>query len=274
MKHVRIFLIIALLAGSTLFSCAIKRSEELKIGIILPVSGMQSAFGDLQKKGYDLAIDEVRNTMPESRKLTFVFEDDCSDEQKSITAAQKLITLDKVRVILGSYSSATTFNAIEIANFHKIPFIAPSAAADSITQKNLPYVFRINAPSSVYAETMLNYIITLKKPERLAVLHESSLFGTSTSQSLAKKAKEKNIEIIFSSSYDPKELSYIPILLKQLAHKKPDAVVMISYLSDAVEIVKKMKALDINPGIYFGTGGGFTLYEFIRSTGAESDYIP
>ena len=39
---------------------------------------------------------------------------------------------------------------------------------------------------------MLNYIMTIKKPERLAILHESSLFGTSTWQSLAKKAKEKN----------------------------------------------------------------------------------
>jgi len=268
-----LLMFLLVLPALLVYSCARKKPVELKAGIILPATGMHAASGELQKKGYDLAIEEVNSLMPVDRKLSFVFEDDCSDEQKSVTAARKLIKSEKVSVIIGSYSSATSFNAIEIANFSKVPIIVPSAAADMITRKNLHYVFRINAPSCIYAETMLDYLRTLKKHQRLAVLYESSLFGTSTWESLEKKAKEKKLQIAFSSGYDPKELGFIPVLLRQLKNSKPDTVVMISYLSDAVEIMKIMKDLDINPGIYFGTGGGFSLYEFIKRTGTKSDYV-
>jgi branched-chain amino acid transport system substrate-binding protein len=207
------------------------------------------------------------------RKITFIYQDDGSDENKVITATRKLILEDKVRALTGSYSSSCTFNAIEIANLEKIPMISPSAAADMITQRGYKWIFRINAPSTVYARTIVDYLASLKKVHTLAILYEGSLFGTTTSLLVDRCAREKGMDVLSSTGYDEKDLKLLPLQLLQMKKKNPDAIVMISYINDALFIMRTLSDMDINPRIYLGAGAGFTLLDFTGKLGRKSDYV-
>lgn len=255
-------------------SCYKKKAELVKIGIILPLTGSYSPFGDAQKKGYDLAIEEIKNKCDsDKRKYEFVFNDDESNEQKALLSVKKLVTKERVVSIIGTYSSSCTLSAIEIANHSKIPMISPSAAADLITMKGFNWVFRLNAPSSIYAKTIMDFISSLKGIKKVAVLYENSLFGTTTSEYLQKYSKNKNIEVTFSASYDPKDMKLISIVLSNLKKKNPDGIIMISYIEDAINLLKQCKEKEINPKIYIGAGAGFSLKKFVDILGEDANNI-
>ncbi|MDQ7822392.1 MAG: ABC transporter substrate-binding protein [Candidatus Eremiobacteraeota bacterium] len=270
-----IMAVLALSAASLLLvSCAKKASAPAKIGIILPLSGVHSTFGLAQKRGYEMAIEELKQeSSPLPMAIEFLMKDDEGDEHKAAEVARKLITDDKVCALIGSYSSGCTFSAIEIANYHRKPILIPSAASDLCTQKGFPWVFRINAPSSVYAETVTECLATEGKIKSVAILAESSLFGSSTMKSLEEYSARKGFQIRLSASYDPRDTSMMELLLAQVKKKNPDALVMVSYLDDAVFLMKKSRDMGINPRIFMGTGAGFTIDEFIRSAGPSSNLV-
>jgi branched-chain amino acid transport system substrate-binding protein len=199
--------------------------------------------------------------------------DEQGDERLAAEVTRKLITDDKVCALIGSYSSACTFSAIEIANYHRKPIVIPSAASDLCTQKGFPWVFRINAPSSVYAKTITEFLSKGGKIQSVAILAESSLFGSSTMKCLEENSEAKGFQIRLSASYDPRDTKMMELLLTQVKKKKPDALVMVSYLDDAVFLMKKARQMHINPRLFMGTGAGFTIDEFIRKAGPVSDLV-
>lgn len=266
------FLLILIISLSCCSSIARK---TVKIGVILPESGLHASFGLAQKRGYELAMDDIKkdSEAPGAMNFKIIFADDCSDERKAVQAARKLIKEDRVSAIIGSYSSATSFNAIEIANYHKVPMIIPSAASDEITGKGFPWIFRINAPSSVYARTIIDYIKSLKSVATIAILHENSLFGVTAAEWIDRCARKEGLKVVCTGAYDEKDSQNIPLQLERIKKIKPDGIIMVSYLEDSVEIMKKCREMQINPKLYFGTGAGFTLNEFINRTEGASEYI-
>lgn len=268
-----LFLLVAVLLMS-LCSCARRGDEVIKIGVILPLTGPHSYFGDAQKKGYELALEDVNSAAEmKGKKLKIIFRDDKSDEQQSVEATKSLILEDHVSALMGAYSSACTFSAIEIANFNKTPMVVPAGAADPITQKGLKWIFRINPPSSVYAETTIEHILSLKSIHSIGVLHESSLFGSTNARYLLRFARDKGINVLFCSNYDENSEPFIKMLLSQMKKKGPDAVIFVAYLDDAVTIMKKCREIDFNPRIFYGIGAGFSLPAFISKAGICSDYV-
>ncbi len=255
--------------------CSSIVKKTVKIGIILPESGLHASFGTVQKRGYELALEDLKkeSEAPGAMNFKVIFSDDCSDERKAVQAAQKLIKEDHVSALIGSYSSATTFNAIEIANYHKIPMIIPSAASDQITGKGFPWIFRLNATSSVYARTIIDYIKSLKSVATIAIIHENSLFGVTAAECIDKCARNEGLKVICTGAYDEKDSQNIPLQLERIKKIRPDGIIMVSYLEDSVMIMKKCREMQINPKLYFGTGAGFTLNEFLRRTEGTGEYI-
>lgn len=264
--------ILALFMASALMSCALVQPEQIKLGVILPLTGVHSAFGAAQKKGYEMAVEEV-NGQDSGKKFVLLMEDDASDEQKSLAAARKLISQDQVSALMGAYSSASTAIAIQIANYNQVPMVIPAAAADSITQKGFEWIFRINPPSSIYARATTAYLSSLKGVRTVGILFESSIFGSTNAEHLVKFAADSGLDVIFCSSYDKENSKLISMLLSQLEKKKPDAIVMVSYLKDAVNIMRQCRNKRLDAKVYMGIGSGFSLPAFITEAGDASNLV-
>ena len=68
--------------------------------------------------------------------------------------------------------------------------VVVASAADDITQQNYKYVFRVNPSSAYYASGLMSYLGQVVKPQTMAILYESSDFGTSGADEMAKAPKE------------------------------------------------------------------------------------
>lgn len=242
--------------------------KEIVLGVVSSLTGTEAKFGEAQKRGYDIALEEINAKGGVlGKKIRLDYQDDASKPEIAISSVEKLATQVKVPLIMGAYSSGNTLPASKKATEYKVPFIVPTASADNITEQKSKYTFRITSPSSQYASNALDFLKEAAKPRTIAIIYENTNFGTSTAGPAKKFSEDAGIKVVAYESYSKGAPDFKPLLNKVKA-EKPDAVLFVSYLLDATLLMRQSKELDFNPKVYLGAGAGFSASEFIRDAGA------
>ncbi len=121
-----------------------RESRAIKIGYVGPLSGpIAASTGESVREALELAQRDMGTVA--KAKIELIEEDDACDAKKAVTAAEKLITVDHVRVIV-SMCSGSVLAIAPIAEAHHVLLISPVAGAPSITKAG-DYVFRLSASS-------------------------------------------------------------------------------------------------------------------------------
>src|SRR5262245_62969605 len=145
----RFRLLKAAAAAATLiaFSAAepVKAADVVKIGILWPLTGNAAAAGQASKAAAEVAVDIINNAHPElgddlplaktaglpnmgGAKLELVFVDHQGNPSLAQQLATRLITQDKVDVLMGAYQSSCSFTATAVAERYAIPFMVGESA--------------------------------------------------------------------------------------------------------------------------------------------------
>ena len=89
------------------------RAAPLKIGAVFPLSGQQSTYGEESMNGIELALDELKARDPKlAEQISLVKEDEKSNPVDAGNAVKKLLSVDKVDLILGSVASSNTLSMV------------------------------------------------------------------------------------------------------------------------------------------------------------------
>ena len=257
------------MAASTGFA-----AETVKVGVLLPLTGSQAKFGEIEKRSMEMALEEINaKGGVNGKKIELLFEDDTGKPDIGRSAVEKLISRDQVPVITGGYSSSVTAAATPVAQQFKVPFVVCTGSADDITEKGYNYVFRINPPASEYPDAVKTFLTSVAKDVKtVALLYENSSFGQSSSKSFEKLATGLGLKIVVKEGYQAGAIDFTPLLTKVKA-ANPDMIYMVSYVMDASLLMRQSKELGVNPKLFVGGGAGFTLPEFAKSSGDASDYV-
>jgi branched-chain amino acid transport system substrate-binding protein len=222
--------------------------EPIKIGAILPLTGEAAVWGENVKTGIELAKEEINKKGGiNGRKLEIIYEDGQCDSKTGVSAAQKLITVDKVQVIIGEVCSSVTLAIAPIANQNKVVLITPASSADSISQAG-EYIFRNYPRNSQFLDKIIELIEKLNK-KKIAILFVNNDYGVGLKDyALQKISKEK---IVLVEGHDQKETDFRTTLTK-LKSFNPDAVILATYYEDGALILKQAKEMKIN-ALFLGT---------------------
>lgn len=262
-----------LLAGTLMAPIPVRAAETIKVGIILPLTGGQAAFGEIEKNSFIMAFNEIQKAGGiKGAKIELLFEDDTGKPDIARAAAEKLISKDKVIMLGGGYGSSETRAIAGVAQQNKMPFLINTGSADVITEQGWNYIFRLNPPVSEYSEAAESFLKEVAKPKSAAILFENSLFGTSGSREFEKSCKELGIQVVLKEGYEKGAVDFKPLLIK-VKNAKPDLIYMISYIMDASLLMRQAMELDINPKLFVGGAAGFTLPEFYQNAGKASDGV-
>ncbi|MBP2668298.1 MAG: Extracellular ligand-binding receptor, partial [Deltaproteobacteria bacterium] len=99
-------------------------AETIKVGVLLPLTGAQAKFGEIEKKSFEMAAEEINaKGGVNGRKIELLFEDDTGKPDVGRSGVEKLISREKVPVITGGYSSSVTAAAAPVAQQFKVPFV-------------------------------------------------------------------------------------------------------------------------------------------------------
>jgi branched-chain amino acid transport system substrate-binding protein len=261
------------------FASPSSAADDVKVGILLPLSGAVAPIGQNNRRGHELAIEEINASggikSLGGAKLVLVDGDTQGNPNVGIQETEKLARQGVV-AIMGAYQSNVTFPTTQIAEKLQVPYIDPVAIADSITEgRNFKYTFKVSPKASWYARDQFAFIQWLgektDKPVKTAVLmFEDTLFGKSTSSGQEKSAAEYGIEIIDKISY-PASTPDMTATISRIKSLNPDALILVSYISDAVLITKTMKELGVNIPI-LGTSAGHIDPAYIANLGELAEY--
>lgn len=271
MKRTSILLLASLLLTS--FAIQAAAQETVKVGIILPVTGDKAKFGEIEKKSFEMALEEINAAGGiNGKKLEFIFEDDTGRPDVARSAAEKLITKDKVVMLGGGYGSSETFAISGVAQQNRVPFLVATGSDDKITEQNWEYIFRLNPPVSEYPKALESFLTEVAKPKTAVILYENTNFGSSGSKEFEKTCERLGIKVLMTEGYEHGGVDFKPILVK-VKQANPDLVYMISYLMDASLLMRQSMELRVTPKLFVGGAAGFTLPEFLKNAGKASEGV-
>lgn len=248
-------------------------AANLEFSIPLPLTGGQAKFGEMEKRSYEIAAEEINAKGGiKGQKVVLTFEDSQGKPEISRAIAEKLIDVKKQPVIFGEYSSSCSKAIAAVANERKTPYLVVTGADDSITQQNYKYVFRMNPSNAYYAVGLNSFLKEVVKPTSIAILYESSDFGTSGAEDMAKHAEKMGMKVLVKEKYEKGAVDFKPILSKVKA-AKPDVIYMVSYVMDASLLMKQIKELRIDAKLFAGGAAGFAIPEFIDNAKDAAEYV-
>src|SRR5665213_1218627 len=127
-------------------------AQNIKIGVNEPLTGPFAGSGTYVVNGAKIAADEINAKGGVlGKKIELVIEDNKSNPTEAAAVAEKLITRDKVPVIMGAWGSSLTLAVMPKLMEYKVPMLVETSSSDKITTLGNPYIFRISPPSAVEA---------------------------------------------------------------------------------------------------------------------------
>jgi branched-chain amino acid transport system substrate-binding protein len=251
-------------------------AAEVNIGVIYPNSGALARFGQACVNASKLAAEHINAQggikSLKGAKLNLIITDCQSDATITRNVTERIMTTHKLSAATGDYSSSYTLVSTEVAERYGIPFITGSIA-NPITARGFKYTFQVSPKAEMFGHMQVDTLAWLAKAgeKRVAIVYEDTAYGTSTAKGLTDRSKEKGYEIVLSEAYGTKFTDATP-LVNKIKAAKPDVVFPVSYITDAILIIKTMKQLDVNAAI-IGGGAGYLIPEFYNGLGADANYV-
>ncbi|HOV79247.1 MAG TPA: ABC transporter substrate-binding protein [Bacillota bacterium] len=250
--------------------------DVIKVGVILPLTGSEAMFGEMEKNSFEMALEELKAAGKATiggKEIKLLFEDDQGKQDVAKSATEKLVNQDRVAMLSGGYSSACTNVIAGTAQSLNTPFLIVTGSSDTITKQGWQYVFRgTAAPASKYTGALWDMLEKVVKPKSVALIYENTDFGSSSAKGFREDCQKRNINIVFDQAYEHGAIDFKP-MLANMRNANPDMIFAVSYVMDAAMIVKQMKELDFNTDLFVGGGAGYTMPEFKDNAGAASEYI-
>jgi branched-chain amino acid transport system substrate-binding protein len=254
-------------------------AQDIKIGVIQPLSGPMALLGKYSLEGSEVARLEVNGKGGLlGKKVEFVIVD-APDSKAAAAAAEKLCTIDKVKIIMGTYSSSLSYAATNVADKYGVVYWELGAISDDITARGFKYVFRTCPAASTYSysslQCMSEYLAPKlgKKPDqvKLGLVFEDSLFGTTQAKYGYEAAKKYGMIVVANIPYNAKSTDLTPVILR-LKAAKPDFLLYPGYFTDQVLFVRQSKELGFDYKIALTTGGS-GLKDFGKALGDDSEGV-
>jgi branched-chain amino acid transport system substrate-binding protein len=204
------------------------------------------------------------------RKVKLILLDDKSDTQTAIKLYEKLITEDKVDVLLAPYSSGITEAVANVNERYKMPFVAYGAASTPIWEKGRKYIFNIVAVAEDYQKGAVHLAkqIGVKKA---AVIGQDSLFPRQSGKGAKEWAKKLGIEIVVDENY-PVKLTDFTALLQKIRAAGAEAIFSNSYFADSAAQLRQLREQNINLKLFSSTVGP-GLPNFPEQLGNTAEYV-
>jgi branched-chain amino acid transport system substrate-binding protein len=248
-------------------------AADFDLTIPLPLTGKQAKFGEIMKRSYELAAGEInaKGGIKGSR-LVLSFEDSSAKPEVARAIVEKLIDVKKQPIIVGEYTSSCAKAVAAVAEERKTPYLVVASADDDITQKNYKYVFRQNQVSAHYADAFVSFLKEVVKPKSIAILYESSAFGTSGADNMEKDARNLGAAVVLKEKFETGAIDFKPLLSKVKA-AQPDVIYTVSYANEAQLLMKQIKELRLDAKLYAGGAAGFAIPEFIDGAKDAAEYV-
>ena len=260
--------------GLAPFNIVRAQSGALKVGVLLPRSGVHAGIGQDCFRGVELTNPILKDIgLPE---LQIMSADTETNVEVARARAEKLIA-DGAQLLMGAFDSGQSSAIAQVAEQKGIPFVINIAAAPPITEQGYKFVFR-NFPT---APMILNDAFANQKeileasgtaPKTVVIMHVNDTFGTAMAGGIPNVLPRNNMPYTIKEtiSYDPAARDLSVEVAKAKA-SGADALMVVSRLNDAILLTRELVKQRWSPMGILSMGPGWYEDQYLKTLGKLGD---
>lgn len=229
-----------------------------KIGAVFSVTGRGSFLGDPEKKTAEMVVQQINEAGGiNGEKVELIVYDDEGDATKCNLLVKKLIAQDKVLAVVGPSQSGMSLAVIPVFEKEQTPNMSCAASYKIVlnekTGKPYKWVFKTAQSDSMAIEAIYSHM-QKQGISRIAILSDTSGFGASGREEIARIAPQFGIQIVADEKYDPKDTDMTTQLTK-IKGASPQAILNWSIGPTAVTVVRNWRDLQMTQVPFYQSHG-------------------
>jgi branched-chain amino acid transport system substrate-binding protein len=235
-------------------SGAATNSNEIVFGEYGSMTGSESTFGIATHKGIMMAVEEANKVGGiKGKQIRVISYDDQGKSEEAVTTVTKLITQDKVSLILGEVASSRSLAAGTVAQRYKIPMISPSSTNPKVTEIG-DYIFRVCFIDPFQGSVMAKFAINNLKMKKAAVFRDiKSDYSVGLSDYFTQEFKKLGGEVVTDVSYSSGEVDF-KSQLNSIKQKNPEILFVPGYYTEVGIIARQAREMGLKGAILGGDG--------------------
>jgi branched-chain amino acid transport system substrate-binding protein len=232
--------------------------NAIKIGTVLPITGAFSASGKYFQQGYQMAIDEVNaaggvDVGGSKMQVSLDLLDDGSNVTNSRALVEKLVTQDKVNLLLGGYDTSLVEAQEVVPDQYKIPYVEGGGAASAIFQRGYKYIFGTLQTIDLLGTITMQFLQSevdqghLPKPTKIALAWENTDHGKDYQKGIQDyvKAHADSFQVLLDQSFDLNGTDFTP-LLTQVKSASADVFLSDAHLPDYITMHRQYTQMGLS----------------------------
>jgi branched-chain amino acid transport system substrate-binding protein len=266
-----LILAIAAAAGMTAAlwtAAATAQAKEVKVAVVVPLSGAWARNGELHVKGAQLAVDDINAAggikALGGAKMKLIVADSGDSTEKAKNAAQRLLSQEPDLVGgTGAFVSSFTLAITEITERAEVPWLTLSYS-DQITARGYKYVFQTSPTASKQAEDALPVLLQISKqagavqPKTVGIIMDNTASPVAFTKPMREGGFDKlGLKLVVDEVFTP-PLSDATSLVQKVRNARPDILLMLTTnIPDTKLIVEKLNEMGLGKGRLpvLGNGG-------------------
>jgi len=236
--------VVVILAAVLIVTQTRKGEKEIKIGVILELTGPLSRLGERSKRGMEMAVEEINSSGEvKGSKINLIVEDTKSDPKEGVAAFLKLINTYHVPVVTGATGSSIVMACAPIANEKKVVLFSTGATSPLITKAG-DYIFRNRLSGEAEVKAMAEFAIKKLNIKKIAVLYVNTDYGVGNKDVFKRTYEDLGGKVLLSEGFDQGESDFRAHLAK--IKKLPIEGVYIIAVGENGYILRQAKEMGIN----------------------------
>jgi branched-chain amino acid transport system substrate-binding protein len=288
---------IALVAGLALAASAAYAQEAIKIGSSLPLTGNFSVTGEKHRQGFQLCADLINEKGGLlGRPVELIVSDNRSDTETAIAQYERLINVDKVDLIFGTFSSKLSFPTSAIVNKYNMVYPVPSGGALRIWMQGFQHQFYFQqAPGEYFGKSVVQMVTDLvpegERPKTVAVVHSDDFFANGIAAGLLGRKvenpgggvladlapgylKEAGMEVVLEEHWPEEGFSDWLNLANTVKRSGAEFVVgLTASAEEAVQLTRALQTVKATPKLLYLSQGTQSEYHEGLGDGANGAVI-
>jgi branched-chain amino acid transport system substrate-binding protein len=246
--------------------------KPITIGLSLPLTGDLSQPGKEASRGYKIWQDMINKSGGLlGRQVQLKMVDDASDQKTIVTDYQRLISQDKVDLLLGTFSSLLNIPASAVAEKNGMLYVEPAGGAEEMFTRGFKHLFFAQEATAPHqADLLAQYICGLpsgKKPATAAYISIDDPFAEPVIAGIKPKLESCGVKTVYGLKTYPTNQTSFDAVVNGIKAANADIVLEGAVFDDAIGVIRQMKQSSYNPKLIFQTSAPSESEQYAKGIG-------
>jgi branched-chain amino acid transport system substrate-binding protein len=245
--------------------------EPIVIGASLPLTGDFAQPGGAAKRGYEVWLEMVNargGILGRPVRLTIL--DDASSQDTVVADYNRLITRDKVDLLLGTFSSLLNLPASAVAERNRMLYVEPAGGAPALFERKFHYLFFAQQATAPHqADVFVDWVKSLpadQRPKTAAYPTQDDPFTRPVIETMRKALESAGVKTVYSTVYPP-ETGNFDTIANTIKARNPDLLAQGAVFEDGVGLVRSVIKVGYSPKLLFQTSAPSNSDEYAKGVG-------